>query len=277
LPYRRAGQPERLSTTVRDIAGVLADPGDIMLRLRDPARLVTTVDYNPGPIVRDGVGQFHYDLSGLSTLGSYSYVWKTTGANQGQTPNPKSFTLVDEFTPILLTMDEAKSQLQITGTPDSDLERYIDSASDEVEMSVGQPVIPRIVTREAAVMSDGRLLLPHMYIVPGSITAATQNGTVVNVAAWQASDTAAGPGTGGTISGVTAPWGTVLVTYQPGFDPIPEPLREAAALRAQHKMETQRGAAELPLSDVIEGGGSTFALLLRARDLEARYRIPAVA
>ena len=178
---------------------------------------------------------------------------------------------MDEFTPVLLTTAEAKSQINVTGTPDADLERYIDSATVEVERNVGQPVVPRVVTRQAAVLPDGRLLLPDAYVVAESITAATQNGVTVNVAAWELSET------GGIVSGVTAPWGTILVTYQPGFDPIPEPLRDAAALRVQHKMETQRGAAELPLSEAVEGGGASFALILRARDLEALYKVPAVA
>lgn len=276
MPYRRQGQPERLSTTVKDIAGNLADPGDISLILRDPARVKTTIDYSPGPIVRDSIGQFHYDLSGLTLLGDYASIWKTTGANAGVPEVRRDFTLVDDFTPLLFTMSEAKSQINVTGIPDADLERFVDSACTEVELGVGQPVVPRVVTRQAAVLGDGRLMLPHRYIVTGSITAATQNGTAVNVAAWEASDTDVGAGTGGVISGAVAPWGIIKVTYTVGFDPIPSPLKDAAGFRVQYKMETQRGPAGLPLAE-IEGGGSSFTLVLDAQRIEAKYSLPAVA
>lgn len=276
MPYRRQGQPERLSTTVKDIGGNLADPGDISLILRDPLRVKTTIDYNPGPIVRDGLGLFHYDLAGLTLLGGYAYVWKTTGANAGTTSR-RDFTLVDDFTPLLLTFDEAKSQINVTGVPDADLERFVDSACTEVENGVGQPVVPQVVTRLASVLPDGRLLLPHHYIVPGSITAATQNGVAISTASWELSDTMVGSGTGGVITGAVAPWGTIKVTYTPGFDPMEEPLREAAGLYVQAAMETQRGPASVPLAEDIPGSAASYTLILRARDKVAPYRVQGVA
>ena len=60
--------------------------------------------------------------------------------------------------------------------------------------------MPRVVTRQAAVLGDGRLLLPHRWVVPGSITAATQNGVTVNTAAWQLAED------GGIISGQRGPY-----------------------------------------------------------------------
>jgi hypothetical protein len=272
MPYRRLGSTDRLSVAVKDAAGAPADPGDISLKIRDPLGVATTQDYNPGPVARDGVGLFHYDVGGLTTLGTYAYYWKTTGAAQGVSPNLRYFTLVDEWTPLLLTIEEARSQLNVT-VGDADLERYVDSAGEAVESRVG-PVVPRTVPDVPAESAPpavpggrGRLILPHQHVV--SVTSATQDGVAV-------------PTTGWTVDGgiVTLPAGQYLsgvvrVVLVAGFDPIPVSLAEAAALRVQHSYETQRGPAELPLSEAAEGGGSAFLLILRAKEKEAPY-VPVV-
>lgn len=267
MPYRRLGSTDRLSVAVKDVVGVPADPGDISLKIRDPLGAATTQDYNPGPVVRDGVGLFHYDVAGLTALGTYAYYWKTTGAAQGVSPNLRYFQLVDEWTPLLLTIEEARSQLNVT-VGDADLERYVDSATEAVESRVG-PVVPRTVPVPAKVSSSaglaggGVLVLPHQHVV--SITSATQNGVAVSVAGWTVEHGIVTLPAGQYLSGV------VSVMLVAGFDPIPVSLQEAAALRVQHSYETQRGPAELPLAEAAEGGGSAFLLLLRAKEKEDPY------
>lgn len=271
MPYRRLGSSDRLSTSVKDVNGNLADPGDIFLDILDPTNVETTYDYNPGPIVRDGTGLFHYDVANLTALGNYAWLYRTTGNVQG-IADPRYFTLVGKWTPILLTLAEAKSQVNAS-MPDADLELYVDSATETVEALYG-PVIPRTVTKTAAILSDGRLMLPTR-IVPGTITAATQNGVSVSITGWISEDTKVNIGF--ITTGTTRLYGTVTVTYTAGFNPIPTPLKESSALRVQHSYETQRGPAELPLAEEVTGGPSTFTLLLRARELERPYALSAVA
>lgn len=265
MPYRRLGFSDRLSTTVKDVSGVLADPGALTLKVRDPAGAVVPHNWPSGDLVRDGLGLFHYDLAGLTTLGRYTYKWSSTGANTGVSQNLRFFDLVDEWTPLLLTIEDARSQLNVS-VGDADLERYVDSAVEQVENRVG-PVVPRTVTSTAKLArgpgGERLLILPHQHIV--SVTSATQDGAAVSVAGWTVEHGIVTLPTGTYLTG------TVKVTYVAGFDPIPESLREAAALRAQHSYETQRGPAELPLAEAAEGGGSTFLLLLRAKDKEEPY------
>lgn len=272
MPYRRIGFSDRLSTAVKDVAGNLADPGTLVLKIKDPANVVTTHNWT-GDITRDAQGQFHYDLASLTTLGRYSYKWNSTGANTGVSPNLTYFTLVDEWTPLLLTLEGARSQVNQNVT-DADLELYVDSAVEEMEKELG-PIIPAVKTREATVFSGGKLLLPHSWLVSGSITAATQNGVAVSTTGWTFN---AEDGSGiVTIPSPAFIYGTVTVTYTAGFDPIPSPLREAAAELAQSSYETQRGPGEGPFAEQVEGGGSAFLLRRRAEDKMRYYRRVAVA
>lgn len=266
MPYRRLGSSDRLSTTVRDSAGALVDPGDIVLKLRDPAKVVSTLDYNPGPIVRDGLGQFHYDVANLTTLGPYGWFWKTTGTGQGVAESIRYFTLVDEWTPVLLSLSEAKSFTN-TSAPDPDIELYVDSVTEWLEKQLG-PIVPvKVATKAAVVAECGDLYMPTM-VVPGSVTAATANGSALDVTGWAVDDQDLRLIRTGTATWrTTAYWQRVMVTYTPGCDPIPTPLKESAGLLIQSSYDNQRGPAGLPLADAQDAGfGSSYPLALQARD-----------
>jgi hypothetical protein len=276
MPYRRLGFSDRLSTTVRDVAGALADPGAFILKIKDPTGTVTPHNW-AGDITRDGLGLFHFDLAGLTTLGPYQYKWNATGANTGVSPNPRYFTLVDEWTPILLTLEEAKSQLN-AAAPDADLELYIDSATEAMERRIG-PIVPQVVTKRVLISPDDGHLLAPTHIVSDSVTAATQNGSAVSVTGWTTGEW------GRITPGTQRLYGDVIVTYKAGFDPIPTPLKEAAALRGQHSYATQRGG-RAGVARIIGGAsedigagpdGSDFLLMIRAREKEDPYVFPAVA
>lgn len=73
----RIGQVVRLSTRVQDVAGDLAAPGSITLRIKDsdPSSAVSAV-----VPTNDGVGLYHYDLA-VDLEGYWTYRWTTTGAN----------------------------------------------------------------------------------------------------------------------------------------------------------------------------------------------------
>lgn len=276
MPRVPAGQPVRLSTTVKDITGALADPGDISVQLKDSLTgAVTTYDYNPGPIVRDSVGAFHLDLSGL-TAGLYPGAWVTTGNAAGL----QTFLLnvVDPFTPAHISYEDVLEHLELTTatlTPSkqAELRGFLTSAVTEQENSVG-PVAPRSMTR-VVYPSSGVLLLPAPVISITSITPA--GGSPLSLVGLDLSGLSAGivrPGT-------AAYWWTATaytVVFVAGRTPVPQDLVEAALLRVQASYETQRGPATLPLSDGGDlGPSSSYPLILRAQDKERPYVMPAVA
>lgn len=64
------GQLVRLSVTFT-VAGVNTDPTTVTCKVKTPDGTTTTQTYNPGNIVRDGTGQYHYDLAAVEK--GYTY------------------------------------------------------------------------------------------------------------------------------------------------------------------------------------------------------------
>jgi hypothetical protein len=106
MPRYPAGQPVRLTTTVRDADGTLVTPGTIALTLQRPD-LTTAVFAAP---TATGVGQYRQDLSttDLAQLGTYRYEWVTTGTGAGVSPPPTTF---DVFDPLAASQWPTRAQV----------------------------------------------------------------------------------------------------------------------------------------------------------------------
>lgn len=85
------GNKVRISVTYDDgaAAPTYIDPTDLSLKYAFlPAGAPTVQDYNPGNIIRDSLGHFHYDLdtTGLLAAGAdgdqLTYEWISTGTGQ---------------------------------------------------------------------------------------------------------------------------------------------------------------------------------------------------
>ncbi len=80
------GQLVRLSAAFTDAAGAAADPDTVTLRHRPMsvpgATLQTEIDPGEGTVIgRDGVGQYHADIS-MDDPGTYYWRWESTGDAQ---------------------------------------------------------------------------------------------------------------------------------------------------------------------------------------------------
>jgi len=267
------GQPLRLSTTVKDPAGVLTDPGAISLIILKPDLTQQTLTTATTPqVVRDGPGLFHLDYT-PATVGPYRYYWLTTG-NAAGTTKTAGFNVTDPFVPAHISFDDVKARLNITAASDDELQDMIASAVSEQEQRVGA-VAPRTVV-ETVYPSCGRLWLSTRPVL--SVTSATYNGSnVATVGSWTVGLPMAGDvawPSGGGFYGATP----YVVTYVAGRSPVPQDLVEAALLRVQASYETQRSPAGLPVSGIEDGATSTaYPLILRAQDKEAPYVLPSVA
>lgn len=76
------GDKTRLSVTFLNIAGAVADPTTVTLKLRTPAPASVESSHVYGvdiAVVRESTGIYHYDLS-LPTSGVWWYRWDATGA-----------------------------------------------------------------------------------------------------------------------------------------------------------------------------------------------------
>jgi len=79
------GSEVRISASFRLTAtGALADPTTITLKIKSPR--CTEYTYTTGQIIKDAVGQYHYDFQvpdNSESAGEWKYRWTGTGAAVG--------------------------------------------------------------------------------------------------------------------------------------------------------------------------------------------------
>ena len=67
-----------------DTEGVAADPTDLTLVIQEHGGASTSYEYNPGAIVKDGVGEYHlsWTVPTVTRATTYFAQWQPTGAVQ---------------------------------------------------------------------------------------------------------------------------------------------------------------------------------------------------
>lgn len=71
------GTPRRLDVEFRNLAGALADPTVVKMRVTTPSGVTT--EYPVPPVVKDDVGKYHYDAT-INEAGKWLYRGIGTGA-----------------------------------------------------------------------------------------------------------------------------------------------------------------------------------------------------
>lgn len=169
-----------------------------------------------------------------------------------------------------ITLDEVKAQANVPLTDashDAELTRFQLAAQEHVESLVG-PVVPRAVT-ETARASGGMVILSRPPVV--SVESLTSNGQAVTYTLNSGA---------GLLTGVTA-GGELSVSYTAGRSPIPEAIRVAALIIAEHLWKTQLGnvPSALPTEEFTTAPfGLGYAIPNRAIELLAPYLLaPGIA
>jgi len=212
------GQPFRLSTPVKDIAGALADPGALLLTYVNTAPgSVAVVKHWPSPaeITRDSLGLFHFEVPAGLTAGHYRATWTSSGVNAGE--DTDVFDVFDPATyPRLVSFEDAKAYLRLTGTnDDAMLDRIIGWASARILREVQGTV----QTRTDRVSAQGRVftlpLVPVQAVT--AITPVTPYSSAVDVATLYVRNAL-----GGLIESYPT-WlcGLYDVTYTAGYATVP--------------------------------------------------------
>lgn len=243
------GQPFRLSTVVTDISDTPADPTGLSLQtLCSTDATSVTYTYNPGDIVRTGAGLYHVDLSTLTTLGHYSYVWLATGSNAGAGPTIGTFELYNPLAFNVVSTDDAREYLRLVDgsnveADDSRLAVIIGSVTEGLVRLVG-PVVPTTYTETLA--AHGYLQLNYGPV--RSITSVTALGTARTVAV---ADLLVLPGdvvqllTGIPLSGL------YRVVYSAGRDSVPQEVRGAALDWVLHRWRQSQAHSSVTYGDVV--------------------------
>jgi len=79
-----AGNKLRLIETFTDLTGALIDPGTVSVKYAIGGATTMVQTYNPGSIVRDSLGVYHYDLDLTGFAGTLMVEWLSTGVGQAE-------------------------------------------------------------------------------------------------------------------------------------------------------------------------------------------------
>lgn len=152
----------------------------------------------------------------------------------------------------LVTLEEAKRQLGITGTSeDVELQTYIDALPAVIEGFVG--VVEQREITDTVTGGGPALAVLH----PPVLSVTSLSGPVASSVDYPA-DTLSVNGPAGTIGRLDAgvfPAGTYTVTYTAGRAEVPPTIKLAALVLLQHLWRTQRATR-----GGLAGGGDDFSV-----------------
>lgn len=252
-----AGQPVRVSTTVRDATGALVNAGTLTLTVKlaqaDGTWLTTGTYASP---VNDATGLYHVDVpaADLTATGHYQYTWTATGAGAGV-----SYSDFDVFDPYaetaVLPLADAKDALNIPQSntaSDSELLSYIATIQSGLERATGGPLVNRTVT-ERSEMTGGQTVIPVRQRPLVSVTSiVSASGGTIDISAGLDLDVNAGlirRKLGLPFYGPFFAWlPQVTVTYVAGWGTaVPAAFNTFARVVIAHLWSSQRGPAVLPM------------------------------
>jgi uncharacterized phiE125 gp8 family phage protein len=271
------GQPIRLSFTVRDVTGTLVNPGAATLVVKVAAAdgtSTTTGTYSS--LTNDGTGLLHQDIpvTDLAAAGHYQYALTTTGTGAGVSFG--EFDVFDPFETSVLSLQDAKDQLNITTTTsDTEIASWIATIESALERYTGGPLVNRQVTERAEMMSNQTVILVRQRPLVSVVSITSASGGAIDISAGLDIDTNAGTvrrKLGLPFYGPFFTWMPVVtVTYVAGWGTaVPAAFGSAARIILAHLWESQRGPASLPGlggGDMVTPPGFGFAIPNMAAEL----------
>jgi hypothetical protein len=257
------GQVVHITGTIRDTAGTLYDPTDVVANITDAAGVTTT-----NAATKDSVGVYHYDYT-PTVAGNFSWWFSATGTAQPA----DVFTVVPLSTGALISLADAKAQLNKTSTTDDDeIWRYIHAATDIINFECGYtaatPIVETVNMGRADYTTARFFTLTHTPVK--SITTVTPQlagAPPVSVANLiiDAESGVVFP----AINTVQVFYGPLTVSYVAGRGVVPQALQTACGLIVQDMFKSQRGGGVLSLdqdpSDT--SGPETYGIPERALQL----------
>jgi hypothetical protein len=276
-----AGQPVRISTTVKDVSGTLVNATTLTLLVKtaqaDGTQLTTGTYASPA---NDSTGTYHQDVpvTDLAAAGHYQYTWTATGTGAGVSFG--EFDVFDPFEVSVLPLSDAKDALNIPQTVtsnDSEIQSYIATIGSCLERMTGGPLVNRAFT-ERTEMQASQTVIPVRQRPLVSVTSITSaSGGAIDISAGLDLDTNAGlirrklglPFYGPffawlpqvTVAGV-AGWGTS----------VPAAFNSAARIILQNLWDTQHGPSARPSMgggppEMVTMPGFGFAIPNQAAEL----------
>lgn len=249
------GQPIRVSTTVRDVTGALANAGAISLLVKiaqaDGTQLTTGTYAAP---VNDSTGAYHQDIpvTDLAAAGHYQYAWTSTGAGAGVSFG--EFDVFDPFETSVLPLQDAKDTLNIpqaSTASDTKIAAFIATIESNLERATGGPLVNRAVTERAEMMSNQTVILVRQRPLVSVTSIASASGGNIDLSGGLDLDVNAGTirrQLGLPFFGPFFAWlPQCTVTYVAGWGTaVPAAFASFARIVLQHLWDSQHGPATRP-------------------------------
>lgn len=267
------GDTVRLTAQSTDPGGTLTDAATVTLTITLPDGTTTSPAVTNPPAT---TGQYTYDYV-TEQPGRHAVRWVFGTPDSAYTD---VFDVRAADPPLILSLADAKTHLQLTGTSqDAQLRDWLEAITESVEAYTG--VGPRrTVTEDHEIPSSGTRALALRRTPVLSITSAA--GILTGGTSYQAADLDVSSSTGivRPLNGGRL-YGPLRITYVAGREQIPASLTAAARIILQHLWRTQRAG---PRGPVIGGGddysvtepapGFGYAIPNRALQLMEPYRLP---
>jgi hypothetical protein len=276
-----AGQPVRVSTTVRDTTtGALVNPTTLTLLVKlaqaDGTQLVTGTYNAP---TNDSTGAYHQDIpvTDLAATGHYQYTWTATGTGAGVSFG--EFDVFDPFEVSVLPLQDAKDALNIpqaTTSSDTEIQQYVATIQSNLERMTGGPLVNRTVTERAEMMSYQTVIVVRQRPLVSVTAIASASGSAIDISGGLDLDVNAGTirrKLGLPFYGPFFQWlPQVTVTYVAGWGAsVPAAFNTAARIILQNLWETQHGPSARPSmgvqSEMVTLPGFGFAIPNQAAEL----------
>jgi hypothetical protein len=269
------GQSIRITTEVRDLSGVLADPDDtVTLYLHKPDATVGTYA-SPSHTT---VGKYYQDLVSvdLSQLGHYSYAWVTTsvsGVAAGVSPSG-DFDVYDPFEFAVLPLQDAKDALNIAQSNTAyDVEIAVMVASVERMLAqiTGGPLFTATISERVKVGHGYRSLVLRQR----PVVAVTSITDIASGTALISSDLDVDTNAGVIRRKLELPFWSrgpyYQVVYTAGWGTsLPAAFNLAARIVLQHLWEVQQGPGQRPTM----GGGDFSNVQQSYHNVGVGYAVP---
>lgn len=234
------GDPWAEYLYVRDITGALADAGAVTCTVTFPDQTTTS----SATITHGPTGTYLASLAATvpTQVGRYRWAAAATGANACAMSG--AFEVRDSVSTALISLDDAKGTLNMTGTSqDEELRDKIDVITALIDAQIGA-VIPRSVSETVEIWRD--FFMVHQPIVSLTSLTPVRSGGMTLVA----SDYAV-LSTGKVVRQdgawmAEAPWNLYTAVYMAGRSTFSPLVLEAARVMLQHLWEPQRGAGVRP-------------------------------
>lgn len=274
-----AGQPVRISTTLRNLSGALANDSTLTLVVKlaqaDGTWLVTGTYASPA---NDGTGLYHQDVptTDLAATGHYQYAWTATGTAAGIAAG--EFDVFDPFEIAVLPLQDGKDALNIPQadtTSDAEIQSYIAAIESGLERATGGPVVNRTVTERAELMSYQTVITVRQRPLVSVTSITSASGGAIDISAGLDIDVNAGTirrKLGLPFYGPFFQWlPQVTVVYVAGWGvSVPAAFNSFARITLQHLWTSQHGPSSRPSmggADMVTIPGFGFAIPNMAAEL----------